>query len=807
MSEYWNAFFYSDAGKTDASHTVTVKTLRFSVLTPSLLRVEYSENETFCDEPTQSVVNRRFDAPAFTHSVEGYFVKIKTDACRFCYDMKGNKMVYIQIGDEKLKDFEEGNLKGTCRTLDGTNGKTKIFDGVLSRNGVSILDDSASLIVCNDGEILPRPKKAIDKYYFAYGHHYEEAIRDYFRLTGEAPLIPRFALGNWWSRYKAYTQDEYIALIDKFKEKEIPLSVATIDMDWHWVNVVDKFGSEARDRKKKKGVLETFYNLMSPGWTGYSWNTDLFPDHGAFLNYLKDSGLKITMNLHPASGCKWYEDRYADFCAFMGIDPATKEQISFDVTDKKFMEGYFRFLHHPLEEEGVDFWWIDWQQGSKSATPGLDPLWALNHYHFIDSMRRGKRGLILSRFAGAGSHRYPLGFSGDSAQTWQTLDFQPYFTATASNIGYTWWSHDIGGHHLGERDDELYLRWVQFGVFSPIMRLHSTSNEFMGKEPWKYRADVEYYATRAMRLRHALVPYLYTMNRLTHVKGQPLVRPLYYLHPEEEGAYQAKNAYYFGTELIVSPVTKKIDTRTGLAETTVYLPEGRFTDIFTKRVYTGGRLFSLFRDESSIPVFAKAGAILPLATEDKHNTVKNPETLRLSVYRGNGSFTLYEDDGETLDYKNGAFSETDMCVEETAEAVRFTLDTVRGDCGVLPEKRNYLVVFEDVTSAGSVAVTLNGEPISVPAQRKDGSLCFRLDGISPKDSFTIELKDVSVLQNLSKRELKIELLSKLQGSNMAKKRYERLINDTEQNVTAPSELRGAFNELDALWYPEETQKR
>lgn len=115
------------------------------------------------------------------------------------------------------------------------------------------------------------------------------------------------------------------------------------------------------------------------------------------------------------------------------------------------MEAYFEYLHHPYENEGVDFWWIDWQQGKKSSLKGLDPLWALNHYHYLDNCRGGKRGMILSRFAQAGSQRYPLGFSGDTTINWNCLRFQPYSTAAAANIGYTWWSHDIGGHMRGKR--------------------------------------------------------------------------------------------------------------------------------------------------------------------------------------------------------------------------------------------------------------------------------------------------------------------------------------------------------------------
>ena len=190
--------------------------------------------------------------------------------------------------------------------------------------------------------------------------------------------------------------------------------------------------------------------------------------------------------MHPAEGVHAHEAAYAAIAKRMGIDPAAELPVSFDPTDPDFVEAYLEELHHPLEDEGVDFWWLDWQQGGVTKVPGLDPLWLLNHLHFLDSGRDGRRPLTFSRYAGIGSHRYPIGFSGDTHITWESLDFQPYFTATASNAGYGWWSHDIGGHFKGYRDDELATRWVQLGVFSPVNRLHSGLNPFNTKEPWRF---------------------------------------------------------------------------------------------------------------------------------------------------------------------------------------------------------------------------------------------------------------------------------------------------------------------------------
>ena len=361
-------------------------------------------------------------------------------------------------------------------------------------------------MLLDNGWIAPRHSGNFDVYVFAFGRDYKRALRTFYRLAGPTPLLPRFALGNWWSRYHPYSASEYLQLLDRFAAAYVPLSVAVLDMGWHLVDIDPKYGS---------------------GWTGYTWNRELFPDPPAFLRELHEPGLAVSLNVHPAEGVHAHEHAYPAIAKRLGIDPASELPVSFDPTDPDFLQAYFGELHHPLEDQGVDFWWLDWQQGAVTRVPGLDPLWLLNHFHFLDSGRRGRRPLTFSRYAGVGSHRYPIGFSGDTVISWASLDFQPYFTATASNVGFGWWSHDIGGHFFGSKDDELATRWVQFGVFSPIMRLHSSFSPFNTKEPWRFGEQAKRIMERFLRLRYQLVPYLYTMNRRAHADGQPLVLPMY----------------------------------------------------------------------------------------------------------------------------------------------------------------------------------------------------------------------------------------------------------------------------------------
>lgn len=805
MERFAKAFRDEINGKTPDSQIYIKDNLRISVLTSRLIRIETQPDGKFCDMPTQTVLNRNFDAPSFVVTDNLSDFTIKTDDVSFVLSSKG-KLLQAVMKDMSDNDFRKGNLKGTRRTLDMTAGKVRIEDGILSRNGAAIMDDSQTLVLLNDGSVQPRndylhrKDDGTDKYVFAYGHDYKGALRDFYRLTGKTPLIPRFAFGNWWSRYKAYTQEEYLTLMNRFINSEIPVTVATIDMDWHWVDVKERFGKDAKpDREVDGATNKVMAAFQSSGWTGYSWNTELFPDYKEFLKTLKDSNFKITVNLHPSDGVRFFEDMYKDFAEFMGIDPATKQTIQFDISDKKFTEGYFKYLHHGYEKDGVDFWWIDWQQGENSTVKGLDPLWWLNHYHSIDSGRNGKRPLILSRYAGPGSHRYPLGFSGDTLVVWPALDFQPYFTATASNAGYSWWSHDIGGHHMGKRDDELYVRWLQFGTFSPINRLHSTSNEFLGKEPWKFSKDTEKNATEYLRLRHRLIPYIYTMNLFTHRDGRPLMEPMYYENPENDEAYNVPNEYWFGTELIVAPITTKIDKKTLTSSADVWLPKGRYTDIFTGRIYNGGKKIKMFRDLSSIPVLAKEGAIIPLAVNDRTNDCTNPEDMEILIYRGNGRFRLYEDDGETMNYQKGAFAATEFEVTEKNGNVTFTVNSAEGDTSVIPSKRRYTFSFKDIADSENVLATLNGNPVAFEQKKTDGTVQIFAE-ISCEDKLEITIKSITAKKNPSRKEMLTDLLSKVQGNNNAKKfLYTACLDDSSGGkILANKAVRDSVKEITEL---------
>ena len=758
-----------------ARHNVfKTKHMRITLLSPCLLRLETG---SFTDLPTQTVWNRDFPRAKCTWGQADGIFTLRTTETVFRIDISRCRMLSVTLSDGTVvRDFEKGNLLGTARTLDMVNGATKLEKGILSRTGVAVMDDSSSLLLEQDGTILPR-ETCSDLYFFAYGHDYRRALKDFFLLTGPVPLIPKYALGNWWSRYKAYTQEEYRGLMEEFIRRKLPVTVATIDMDWHWTDVLERFGS---DGLPGEGVThqEKWYNSHTPGWTGYSWNTELFPDHRELLQWLKANGFHITLNVHPSQGIRPYEDSFEAMAMAMGYAPEHRRRIPFDIADPKFVEAYFDAVHHPLEKEGVDFWWIDWQQGKVTSIPGLDPLWALNHYHTLDAGAGEKRPLILSRYAGLGSHRYPLGFSGDTFATWESLRFQPRFTNTAANAGYTWWSHDIGGHQFGVQDDELYVRWLQYGVFSPINRLHSSCNEFMGKEPWKRSFAANAAAEKFLRLRHQLIPYLYSANYRTHTEGTPLCMPMYYVYDTEE-AYEAKNQYIFGSQLMVCPVTTPADKRLNLAKTRVWLPEGRWTDFFTNRIYQGGQWVNMHRDLDAIPVLAGEGSIVPMYRSGETNDLSLDQPLQIHIWRGNGSFTLYEDDGET---NSSAHAVTELTIEEREESLRFVIHATTGDSGILPGLRSFTLVFRDVADA---MVTVNSQQI--PYDRNGISL-----NVCPGQDAEILLHSLRAAENPSADTLRTDLLTRVQGEVVWKNAV------LQEKKKMPACVRDALDEFRAL---------
>lgn len=664
--------------------------IRITLLTDKIIRVEKCETKNFVDYPSKSVINR--NTPTVDAVVKTVNNKIYITTSSAIFLITKNLKFKVSFDGGKTFIPPKDNLLGTRRTLDFCFTKVKLDKGILSRSGFSLLDDSNSPLFI-DGKIVKRDNNGKDFYLFA-SLDYLALLKDFYLISGNSPMLPRYAFGNFWSRYYPYTQEEYINLMQRFFYEKIPLSVAVIDMDWHYVKLKEQFTELYKN-------YPTILNRGKLGWTGYTFNEKLIPNPKGFLDKLHQMGLYTTLNLHPAQGVLPHEKQYPVMLEKLG--GKTGEPISFNFENDNFINHYFETLHKPLEDTGVDFWWIDWQQGRKTKLCGVDPLLSLNHYHYQYSLKNNKRGLILSRYASIGSHRYPIGFSGDSVINYAILNFIPYFTSTSSNIGFTLWSHDIGGHMFGAKSDELYVRWLQFGVLSPINRLHSSNMAVTGKEPWNTHKYSEEISKKYLRLRHKLIPYLYSQYVKNTNCGVPLIMPLYYLY-DNDNAYIDKNSYLLGDQLLVHPMTTRMDKKSCLAVEKCYIPENDFIDIFTNKTYSQGNTF-IARELCDTPVLIKKGGILPL--NRSFTGVSNPNEIELIINIGNGSYSLYEDDGITRNYENGTFTKTNFVGNENGNTYTLNISSL-GDVSVLPKCRSYIVKPINIINADTVTL-FNGK--------------------------------------------------------------------------------------------------
>ncbi len=668
---------------------------RFTVLTDRLIRMEWSPEGVFEDNATLAIVNRNLPVPQFTVKHSGSGVTIKTKALTLVYKggefTPGNLSASFRLNGKTVTwtpgADASANLMGTARTLDGCSGPEHINytdpmePGILSRDGWAIVDESTRHLFVKDGSdwgswVAERPSENVkDLYLFAYGHDYKAALADYAKVAGRIPLPPKFVFGYWWSKYWPYTDDEFLALGYEFRKRQLPIDVMVIDMEWH----------EVWEGAARRGCRDDHGEGI--GWTGYTWNQDLIADPEGFLGEVHSLHLKTSLNLHPAVGIiprekvypafvKDYLSRTTDYDGPEGYvykggeeiyggpaKPGYHASVPYRMDQQAWADAYFNSIIHPLEKQGVDFWWLDWQQYKESRyVKGLSNTFWINHIFFNDKVRMAKglkadespRPMIYHRWGGLGSHRYQLGFSGDTQIKWEVLGYLPEFTATASNVLYGYWGHDLGGHWQPKEeptDPELFTRWLQYGVFSPIFKTHSTRSALFERRIWMFPDHYEYMKD-ALELRYALTPYIYDMAREAYETGISLCRPLYYEYPDVSEAYTWKQEYFFGDRILAATICEPMGAD-GTSRRDVWLPAGtQWYDMAHHKMLPGGTVQKLRYTISENAWFVKAGAIIPLAHEGIQNLQEATNAWRIYIAPGKGRSTCvhYEDDGESQAY-------------------------------------------------------------------------------------------------------------------------------------------------------------
>ncbi len=707
--------------KPNPEAVITSGKARFTVLTSGLIRIEWSKKRKFTDQPSLVFVNRNLPVPNYDQSTKNGTLTITTDKLILNYKVGTGAFTAENLsitlnasGKEttwKPGMENKGNLLGTTRTLDGIDGDSSVYSksrielekGVLSRDGWTLIDDSGKPVF-DDSEWAwveeRKQKENQDFYFFAYGKDYKQALADFTSVAGKIALPPRYIFGYWFSRWHPFTEAEYKEMVGQFESLNIPLDVLVMDMDWHATGLKEFF----KDGKRAKDKNDQLY-----GWTGFSWNKNYFPDPAKFQDWAEEHGLKTCLNLHPAAGIHPHEDVYEVMAEKMGVNAKKGEPVQFDIVDKKFAKHYFEQALHPMEKDGVDFWWLDWQQWNNTSIEGVNPTFYLNYVHYSDMERQDKRPLIYHRWGGLGNHRYQIGFSGDTYITWKSLDYQPYFTSTASNVGWGFWGNDVGGF-MGKRDEpettseELFVRWFQYGTFSPILKTHATCYAPIKRKIWEYSPKNFFHLRQLIQMRRELIPYIYHNARKAYDTGISLCRPMYYEYPEDQRSYDYKNEYFFGDDMIVNPVTKPIAGDSLFVEQTTWIPEGEWIEWFTgKEVKGDAEVFSAFAYDE-MPVYCKKGSIVPTMDYDV-KAGEIPEKLILNIFDGKaGKLDFYEDNGDDNGFKNGEYAITPVSFKKEGNKLVVNIDPVKGSYKGMPTERFYEVRLVNQLFPKSVVV-------------------------------------------------------------------------------------------------------
>ena len=684
----------SNVSMSNKNAVFTGKTYRITVLSERLVRLEYNKDGHFTNEKTELAIDREFPMVEFNIQQDSQFLQITTSYFQLVYKKEAPFNGPTYAPDRNLRvslvntdkywymgQPEARNFGGSAISLDANGTKTKLEKGLYSTDGFATIDDSNSLIYDEDGYLIKSDKERLDIYLFMYRRDFGLCLKDYFKLTGKPALIPRYALGIWWNREMIYSDTDVKKIIHTFNRYKIPLSIILLSDFWHI--------KDARNLEKYK--------------TGYTFNPGLFPDPFEFINYLHERGVRIGLQMDPFEGIYPHEFMYKDIKHELNIDEQNNSVIPFNAFDKNIIRIYFEKLINPLIHNGVDFFWLDYKQD-------LTTLKALNYYHNSDLfIKSDNRPLTLSRNIMVAAHRYPVHYSGETVVSWDTLNYLPSFNSSASNIGLSWWSHDVGGFKEGVEDSELYMRYVQFSCYSPIFRFAAKRGPYYKREPWLWDVKTFNIVKDYCSLRQRLIPYIYTEGYRYSDTGLPLIQPLYYLYPEIYDEPQYKNEYFFGSELFVSPITKKHDEVMNRVVQRIYIPKGMWYDFKTGKKFPGNKRYIAFYKDEDYPVFAKAGSIIPLSIFDENINVSGiPNKMEIHIFPGeSNTYDLYEDDGVTNLYQKGYYTITSFDYNYMQNNYTLIIRPKEGKNGILPATRDYKIRFRNTREADDVEIFID----------------------------------------------------------------------------------------------------
>jgi alpha-glucosidase len=558
--------------------------------------------------------------------------------------------------------------------------------------------------------------------YFLAGENLREAVSLAADLLGHAPMPPRWALGYMQSTRHFDGPDEVLTLATTFREKELPCDTLIFLSTY----------SDGKGWNRAVGTLD--------------YQPSIFPDPTSILGSLKARGFRVITHEYPAVHdssplfASAVEQGFLLNDGYERVTPATRPSTNY-YEGQRFIDfenptvgRWWWDNHRGLIADGVEGWWLDGGEGPTAPDVLSRPRGAALHNRFdlfrqqafADGEARDnpdRRPFLLCRSGGAGMQRYGAAcWSGDINNTWATLEAQASLGLNIGLSGVPLWGTDIGGFYpVAPQSGELFARWFQFGAFNPVFRCHG--QHWRMHVPWAYGPEMEAVCRRYLELRYRLMPYTYTLVRKAHETGMPLMRMLALNYPDDPEAIDRSSEFLWGDDLLVAPVTRE-----SARHWPVYLPRGAWYDFWTGERYEGPGAVSVEAPIDRLPLFVRSGAIVPLGPVVQHLSSYAPGEITLLTYpEGSKCFSLYEDDGETNAYRDGAFAWTTFSVVQSPGGLTLRVAAAEGVTTVIPPERTYS--FRVLASETPRSFrTAGGAPV---AWRRDGSFLIVSAGRGP----------------------------------------------------------------------------
>ena len=721
-------------------------TLKVQVCSDSVIHVIYSPTASFAKPTDLVVIKDHWPAAQWTMQSTNDAVTLTTSLLKVSVTRKDGAVAYAEVsGDTLLEEAsrrltrERVNGEDTYRaesaisvygSHEGLYGLGQHQAGVWNYRGESVdisqenSNISVPLMLSSKGYgifwnntsrsrfnnrfanylyISSEVADVID-YYFLYGPDFDKIVAAYRDLTGQAPMFGRWAYGFWQCKNRYKSEEELLGVARKYRDLHIP--VDNLVQDWFWWNRKGEFVFN-KNYPDPKGMVDRLHNenfhLMISIWP-------FFEPGSANYDHMQNKGL------------------FVDKFKYAKPPYHTDAMAVYDATSPEARKYYWDQVNKGLFSIGLDAWWMD---TTEPETEGQEENILLDHklatgsgnryvnvYPLLDtqavyqgqrSASDKKRVFILSRSAFAGSQRNGVtAWSGDINSDWLSFRRQIPAGLNFAVSGIPYWTTDIGGFVFGNPTDpayrELFIRWFQYGTFNPILRVHGTRHPDEN-ELWSYGPDAQTILVNFDRLRYRMLPYIYSLAWKTTNEAYTPMRPLVMDFRTDSRAQNVGDQFMYGPAFLVNPVTDPAATIRQL-----YLPETRWYDFWTGAAVEGGRTINAAAPLDRLPLYIRAGSILPLGPEEEWSTQKPADPIELRIYRGaNADFTLYEDENDNYDYEKGAYSTIGLHWDDAQHT--FTIGDRKGQFPGMLENRTFRVVF--VTENHGAGVNPGSEPDKV----------------------------------------------------------------------------------------------